>query len=128
MPKPSAAVRAVAAAPAPVPPAPPQTPAAASPALTGSQRALQRLNLVRPIDLALHLPLRYEDETQVLPIAALRPTDKAQVEGTVIEAHVEARARRQLVVTLGDDSGATLLQARESPPCRSRALPTAPRR
>src|SRR6185295_10311849 len=46
---------------------------------------------------------------QVLPIAALRPTDKAQVEGTVLDAHVEVRARRQLVVTLGDASGATLL-------------------
>jgi len=103
MPKPSAAARAVAAAPAQEPAATP------SPALTGPQRALLRLNLVRPIDLALHLPLRYEDETQVLPIAALRPADKAQVEGTVIDSHVEARARRQLVVTLRDDSGATLL-------------------
>jgi len=109
MPKPSAAARAVADAPAPVAPPAPDAASAPKPALTGPQRALQRLNLVRPIDLALHLPLRYEDETQVLPIAALRPADKAQVEGTVIDSHVEARARRQLVATLRDDSGSALL-------------------
>jgi ATP-dependent DNA helicase RecG len=78
-------------------------------ALTGPQRALQRMNLVRPIDLALHLPLRYEDETRITPIASLRPADKAQVEGTVVDAHVEARGRRQFVATLDDDSGRTLL-------------------
>jgi len=88
-------------------------PAAAGPeakaALTGPQRALQRMGLLRPIDLALHLPLRYEDETQVTPIARIRPFDKVQVEGTVESARVESRGRRQLVVTLVDESGAELL-------------------
>ena len=34
--------------------------------LTGPQKALRKLGLVRPIDLALHLPLRYEDETRLI--------------------------------------------------------------
>ena len=77
--------------------------------LTGPQRALQRLGLVRAIDLALHLPLRYEDETQVTTIARSRTGEKVQVEGTVLESRVEARGRRQFVAKLTDDSGAELV-------------------
>ena len=78
-------------------------------ALTGPQRALLRLGLERPIDLALHLPLRYEDETQVTPIRQARPGDKVQVEGTVTESRVEARGRRQFVVSMADESGGELV-------------------
>src|SRR6201986_2637309 len=89
-------------------------PAAAEPdakaALTGPQRALLRLGLVRPIDLALHLPLRYEDETHVTPIARARPGEKVQVEWVVIKARVEARGRRQLGATITDDSGSKLVR------------------
>ena len=35
---------------------------------SGPQRALEKLGLVRAIDLALHLPIRYEDETRIVPI------------------------------------------------------------
>src|SRR5471032_1694430 len=82
---------------------------AAKAALTGPQRALQRLGLVRAIDLALHLPLRYEDETQVTTIARARTGEKVQVEGTVVESRVETRGRRQFVATMTDDSGAELV-------------------
>jgi ATP-dependent DNA helicase RecG len=77
---------------------------------SGPQRAMQRLGLVRDVDLALHLPLRYEDETRVTPIAALREGDAAQVEGVVTECRVEQRTRRQLVVRLADASGELLLR------------------
>ena len=70
---------------------------------------MAKLGLVRDIDLALHLPLRYEDETRVLPIAALRHGDTEQVEGTVRESRIQFRPRRQLVVTIVDDSGADLV-------------------
>jgi ATP-dependent DNA helicase RecG len=82
---------------------------AAKAELTAPQRALQRLGLVRAIDLALHLPLRYEDETQVTAIARARTGEKVQVEGTVLESRVEARGRRQFVATMTDDSGAELV-------------------
>lgn len=74
------------------------------------QRAMERLGLVRDIDLALHLPLRYEDETRLAPIGALRDGDTAQVEGEVVDARVEQRARRQLLVRIADDSGELLLR------------------
>ena len=50
---------------------------------SGPQRALEKLGLVRAIDLALHLPMRYEDETRIVPIARLRDGATAQVEGIV---------------------------------------------
>ena len=64
------------------------------------QRALEKLGLRRPIDFALHLPMRYEDETRIASIASLRDGSVAQVEGIVRDCRVQARGRRQLVVRL----------------------------
>ena len=69
---------------------------------SGPQRALEKLGLRRPIDLALHLPIRYEDETRLTPIGALRDGEAAQVEGVVVDSEVQLRGRRQLVVRLHD--------------------------
>ena len=71
---------------------------------SGPQRALEKLGLVRAIDLALHLPIRYEDETRLTPIGALRDGSVAQVEGVVSDCEVQIRGRRQLVVRLHDGS------------------------
>ncbi|QAZ39480.1 ATP-dependent DNA helicase RecG [Methylibium sp. Pch-M] len=85
-------------------------PAAAAPAKSGPARAMEKLGLVRDIDLALHLPLRYEDETRVTPIAAAHEGETVQVEGRVRDCRVELRPRRQLIVRLADDSGELLLR------------------
>ena len=74
------------------------------------QKAMEKLGLVRDIDLALHLPLRYEDETRITPIAALHDNEPAQVEGVVVDCQVELRSRRQLLVRLQDESGTLLLR------------------
>ncbi len=74
------------------------------------QKAMEKLGLVRDIDLALHLPMRYEDETRITPIAALRDNEPAQVEGVVVDCQVELRSRRQLLVRVKDDSGSLLLR------------------
>ncbi len=87
------------------PPAPAKTPAKSAP-----QKAMEKLGLVRDIDLALHLPMRYEDETRLTPIGALREGEPAQVEGVVVDCQVEMRGRRQLLVRLKDDSGTLLLR------------------
>ena len=73
---------------------------------------LARLGLRTHMDLALHLPMRYEDETEIVPIAQAtfmfgRP---AQVEGLVTACTVQFRPRRQLVVTLADDSGVVVMR------------------
>jgi ATP-dependent DNA helicase RecG len=87
-------------------------PGTAAPAKPKSapQKAMEKLGLVRDIDLALHLPLRYEDETRLIPIAALQENEPAQVEGVVTDCRVELRGRRSLLVRLEDDSGALLLR------------------
>ena len=78
--------------------------------LSAPQRALRKLGLVRDIDLALHLPLRYEDETRLVTIASLRDGVAGQVQGTVVDCRVEQRARRQLLVRVDDGSGELLLR------------------
>ena len=53
----------------------------------------------------LHLPLRYEDHTRLVPLAALQTGVEQQAEGTVVNTDVQYRPRRQLVCLLedGDD-------------------------
>ena len=91
-------------------------------ALSGPARALRKLGLVRDIDLALHLPLRHEDETRLRPIASLRDGISAQVQGTVLECRVESRSRRQLVVRLADESGELLLRLLHFYPSNQKTL------
>ena len=68
------------------------------------QRALRKLGLVRDIDFALYLPLRYEDETRIARLADLRDGDSGQIEAVVLDSEVSYRPRRQLVVTVDDGS------------------------
>ncbi len=84
--------------------------AAAPVKLSAPVQAMRRLGLLRDIDLALHLPLRYEDETRLQPIGTLRDGEAGQVEGLVVDCRVEQRSRRQLLVRLQDDSGELLLR------------------
>ena len=79
-------------------------------AKSAPQRAMEKLGLRRDIDLALHLPLRFDDETQVSPIADAPDGEPVQVEGTVRESHIELRGRRQLLVRIEDDSDSLLLR------------------
>ncbi len=74
------------------------------------QKAMDKLGLRRDIDLALHLPLRYEDETRLTRLGDAREGDTVQVEGIVRDSRIEARGRRQLIVKLHDGSGEVLLR------------------
>ncbi len=68
------------------------------------QRALRKLGLVRDIDFALYLPMRYEDETRIVKLADTRDGEMAQVEGVVMDCEVVFRPRRQLLATIDDGS------------------------
>ena len=74
--------------------------AAASPA----RKALEKLGLTRDIDLALHLPLRYEDETRITAIASARTGEVAQIEAVVTASEVQLHPRRMLKVMVDDGS------------------------
>ena len=71
---------------------------------------LAKLGLHRDVDLVLHLPMRYEDETRLVTIASLRDGVAGQVQGTVVDSRIEQRARRQLLVRVDDGSGELLLR------------------
>ena len=86
------------------------------------QKALEKLGLLRDIDLALHLPLRYEDETRITPIAQAHEGQAVQCEGLVSESQVDLRGRRQLLVKLEDESGQLLLRFIHFYPAQQRSM------
>ena len=89
---------------------PPPAPRPAQREKSGPQRALDKLGLRRDIDLALHLPLRYEDETRITPIADSPDGEPVQIEGIVQDCQIDLRGRRQLLVRIADDSDGLLLR------------------
>ena len=84
----------------------PSTKASVRPkAVATTRQKLERLGLISAHDLILHLPLRYEDETEIMPIATLRPGRSAQIEATVIRSDASYQPRRQLTAVVQDDTG-----------------------
>ncbi|MDP2132388.1 MAG: ATP-dependent DNA helicase RecG [Sulfuritalea sp.] len=66
---------------------------------------LARLGLKGDSDFALHLPLRYEDETRITALADARPGIAAQFEVEVTDCEVAYRPRRQLIARVRDAGG-----------------------
>jgi len=81
------------------------TGASPAPRSASPKAKLAKLGLRTDFDLVLHLPLRYEDETQLTPIAAARHGAPALVEGEIIASDIAYRPRRQLVLKVRDASG-----------------------
>ncbi len=75
------------------------------------QDKLSRIGIAREQDLVLHLPLRYEDQTHLCPLSALKIGQVWQVEGVVANTEIQYRGRRQLVCLLDDgaERGAQLV-------------------
>ena len=91
-------------------------------AVSQPQKALRKLGLARDIDLALHLPLRYEDETRIVLLRDAREGEPAQIEATVTACEVVYRPRRQLLVTVDDGSDRCLLRFFSFYPAQQKAL------
>ncbi|MDR1661830.1 MAG: ATP-dependent DNA helicase RecG [Azoarcus sp.] len=72
----------------------------------GSRQAglLAKLDIRRPEDLLVHLPLRYEDETRLTPIARALPGETVQIEVVALSCEI-AHPRRQLLARLRDEAG-----------------------
>jgi len=90
--------------------------------LTGPQKVLRKLGLERAIDLALHLPLRYEDETRIVQLSDVFEGEVAQIEGVVTHCEVKITGHRQLLVTLDDGSDTCLLRFFTFYPSTQKAL------
>ncbi len=79
----------------------PVKPKAASPG-KGLADQLARLGIAREADAVLHLPLRYEDHTRLVPLASVQPALSVQTEGVVVRTEIQYRPRRQLVSLIAD--------------------------
>ncbi|MEO7623864.1 MAG: ATP-dependent DNA helicase RecG [Gallionella sp.] len=71
---------------------------------------LAKLGIHQRADLLLHLPLRYEDETHLAPIATVQPGETVQVQGVVSLCEVAFRPRRTLVCRIEENSNELYLR------------------
>ena len=83
---------------------------------------MRKMGLVRDIDLALHIPLRYEDETQIVKLSQAREGDTLQIEAKVIASEIQMRPRRQLLVTVDDGTDTCVLRFFNFYPAQQKAL------
>ena len=100
----------------------PVLPTVANRPLSGPQKALLKLGLRRDIDLALHLPLRYEDETRITSLCDARDGELVQIEAVVTASEVSLRPRRQLLVTVEDGDERCTLRFFSFYPAQQKAL------
>ena len=71
---------------------------------------LAKLGIRHRSELLLHLPLRYEDETHLAPLATVQPGQTVQVQGIIKNSEVVFRPRRSLVCRLEDNGGEIYLR------------------
>ena len=86
------------------------------------RKKLAKIGLHREADLLVHLPLRYEDETCLTPVAAALGGEPVQVEVVVHSSEVQFRPRRQMVVRAADASGEITLRFFSFYPSQQAAL------
>ena len=72
--------------------------------------AFTKLGIHREFDLVLHLPIRYDDETQLYRINAAPAGAPVLVEGVVTDNAIKYRPKRQLVCTVEDESGVLVMR------------------
>lgn len=73
---------------------------------------LKRLEIYNVQDVLFHLPLRYEDRTNLTPIGSLQPGQQALVEGVINHCEIKfgGRGRRSLLCHFSDNTGAIVLR------------------
>jgi len=93
----------------------------ASPSLTDSvlkltgvgprvEEKLNRIGILTVQDLLFHLPLRYQDKTQLSLIGTLQPGQEALIEGTIEITQIKFGRRRSLLCMISDGSGTLILR------------------
>ena len=71
---------------------------------------LAKLGLRTVEDLLFHLPLRWQDRTQVVPISELTIGEPAVIEAEVLGMETVGRTRQSFLVRVGDGSGTLVLR------------------
>jgi ATP-dependent DNA helicase RecG len=72
--------------------------------------------------LALHLPLRYEDETRITRLCDVREGESAQIEAVVTACEVKLSGSRQLLVTVDDGTDTCTMRFFSFYPSHQKAL------
>ncbi len=83
---------------------------------------LAKLGIVTQQALLLHLPLRYIDETRIVPIRDLRLGDSVQIQGEIVHAEVTYKPRKALIARIEDASGQLTLRFLHFYPSQINAL------
>ena len=82
--------------------------------LTGVGNALAdklaKLHIINLADLLLHLPLRYEDRTQITPLHYIKPHSHFLVQGVIKSSQINRSRRPTLQVVLSDDTASLSLR------------------
>ena len=71
---------------------------------------LQKLDIEKVQDLLFHLPLRYQDRTQLYPIGSTDHAQEVLVEGIVEHSEIVFRGRRMMICTISDGTGMLTLR------------------
>ncbi len=66
---------------------------------------LERLGIFRVGDLLLHLPIRYQDRSRVVPLRDVHPQQECLVQGQVVDSSLGYGRRRSWLVTIEDGTG-----------------------
>ncbi|NOQ90632.1 MAG: ATP-dependent DNA helicase RecG, partial [Gammaproteobacteria bacterium] len=73
---------------------------------------LKRLEIYNVQDVLFHLPMRYEDRTNLTPLGSLQVGQHALIEGVIDHCEIKygGRGRRSLLCHLSDNTGAVVLR------------------
>lgn len=71
---------------------------------------LAKLGITTVQDLLFHLPLRYEDRTQIYPITALMPGNYGTIEAEIQSTQILQGRKRMLVCNVRDNTGSMSLR------------------
>ena len=71
---------------------------------------LEKLGIEYVEDLLFHLPFRYEDRTNIVPIGAVRPGDEVVIHGEVELSEIKFARKRMLLTRISDGTGFIILR------------------
>ena len=71
---------------------------------------LEKVSIHCVQDLLFHLPLRYEDRTQIHAINTVKADDHVMMEGVIVSSQIVYGKRRSLLCRVADDTGQILLR------------------
>ncbi len=99
-------------------------PKSSAPTVSSFPESLHKLGLSRWVDLVLHFPSRYDNESQLWTLDQVVPGQFAQVQVVVISSRIQFRPRRMLVVEVEDSTGRALLRFLHFKDAQKNAFPS----